>query len=121
MSREELYLQDIIEAANAIEKFITNVSEENFVADELLQSAVLYKLTIVGEAAVRVSTELKNRHPDIKWKQIVGFRNIVVHAYFSVNWKTVWTAATEDVVTLKQQIQEILQTDFPDFELRAND
>ncbi len=121
MPREVLYLQDIIEAANAIEKFLVNVSEDDFLASELLQSAVLHKLMIAGEAAARVSDELKNRHPDVKWKQIVGFRNIVVHVYFSVNWKTVWTTATEDTVILKQQSQEILQTNFPDFELKSND
>lgn len=118
MQREELFLNDIIEAANAIEKFLANTSEGEFFVNELLQSAVLYKLIIIGEAAARLSNDLKNRHSEIPWKKIVAFRNIVVHAYFSVNWQTVWTAATEEVKTLKQQVQEILKTDFPDFELR---
>lgn len=119
MPREELYLQDIIEAANAIEKFLTNISENDFLNSELLQSAVLHKLAIIGEAASRISDNLKNRHPEVEWKPISGFRNIVVPVYFSINWKTVWTAATKDTILLKQQIRKILQTDFPDFELRS--
>ncbi len=121
MPREELYLQDIIEAVAAIGRFLKNVSENDFLDGELLQSAVLHKLTIIGEAAARISNDLKNLHPEVEWKLIVGFRNIAVHAYFSINWKTVWTTATNDTAILKQQIQEILQTDFPDFELKTND
>lgn len=118
MPREELYLQDIIEAADDIEEFLTSVSETDFLAAKLLQSAVLYRLSNIGEAAARISEDLKNRYPKIEWKPIIGFRNIAVHVYFSVDLMTVWKTATEDAPVLKRQIQEILQTEFPDFELR---
>lgn len=90
-----------------------------FLSNDLLQSAVLYKLTIIGEAAANISSELKKRHPEVEWKEIVGFRNFAVHVYFAVNWKIVWTTATEDTEILKKQIIEILQNDFPDFELQT--
>ena len=87
-------------------------------SNELVQSAVLHKLTIIGEAAARISEELKKRHSKVEWKTIVGFRNIVVHAYFSIKWTIVWETATKDVSSLREQILQILQNDFPDFELR---
>lgn len=120
MPREELYLQDIIEASNAIERFLKGAEENDFLANEMLQSAILHKLTIIGEASARISTELKSRYSEIEWKAIVGFRNIAVHAYFSINWKIVWETATMRVAPLREQILQILQADFPDFELKSD-
>jgi uncharacterized protein with HEPN domain len=120
MPREELYLQDIIEAGNAIDRFLKGKNENDFLDSELLQSAVLHKLTIIGEAAVRISEDLKTRYPDIEWKAIIGFRNIAVHAYFSINWKIVWETATNRIAPLREQIHTILKAEFPDFELKSN-
>ncbi len=113
MSREKFYLKDIIEAVNAIERFLQNVTKDKFLTDELLQSAVLHKLTIIGEAASRVSDDLKSRYSEIEWKAIIGFRNIAVHAYFSVKWDIVWVTAKQDTQLLRKQINQILKQDFP--------
>lgn len=118
MHHEELYLQDIIEASDAIEHFLKNIDETEFMKSELLQSAVLHKFTIIGEAAARVSEELRKHHSEVEWKTIIGFRNIVVHAYFSIKWEIVWETAKTDIASLREQISEILQNDFPDFKLR---
>ena len=115
MRLEELYLQDIVDSVNAIERFLKDVKEEDFLSNELLQSAVSYKLTIIGEASSHISDKVKKRHLQVDWKEIIGFRNFAVHVYFAVNQKIVWTTATEDTVVLKKQILEILQNDFPDF------
>ena len=113
MRRDELYLRDIVAAAEAIERFIHGVSRDEFVADELRQSAVLQKLIVIGEAAARVSDELKAKNPHIEWADIVGFRNIAVHAYFSVEWPIVWTTATVDVPWLLGQMRPMLEEEFP--------
>lgn len=85
MRREELYLTDIVEAAEAIASFLAGVLREDFIEDELRRSAVLHKLMIIGEAAARLPKDFRDRHPEIEWSDIVGFRNIVVHTYFNVN------------------------------------
>ncbi len=118
MRLEELYLQDIVESVASIESFLKGVEEQDFLSSNLLQSAVLHKLTIIGEAATNLSGDLKSRHPQVEWREIIGFRNFAVHVYFAVNWKIVWTTVTEDTAVLKDQVLEILQNDFPDFELR---
>ena len=71
MQREELYLQDIIEAVGAIERFLNKMQKEDFLESELVQSAVLQKLAIIGEASLQISDEVKSRYSEIPWKQIL--------------------------------------------------
>lgn len=113
MRREELYLRDIVEATQSIERFLLGVDYTNFQQSDLLRSAVLQKLTIIGEAAARVSREFQSRHPSVEWADIIAFRNIAVHAYFAVDWDIVWTTAREDVPMLKEQIESIIHAEFP--------
>ena len=108
MRHDDLYLADIIEAAEAIEKFLHGVKLQDFTGNDLLRSAVLQKLSIIGEAAARVSKDSQNKHPEIEWADIVAFRNIAIHAYFAVDWSIVWTAATHDAPDLKHKVINIL-------------
>lgn len=112
MRPEKLYLVDIVEAVDAIDRFLAGVSREVFTADELRQSAVLQKLMIIGEAAARLPGEFRDSHPDVEWRDIIGFRNIAVHEYFAVNWSIVWVAATQDGPKLRSQVQAILDDEF---------
>jgi len=112
MRREELYLTDIVEAADAIQRFLKNIEQNTFLQNELLQSAVLQKLMIIGEAASRLSEEFRDKHPEIEWEDIIGFRNIAVHAYFAVEWSIVWVAATQEAPELKRKIAKILVKEY---------
>jgi uncharacterized protein with HEPN domain len=107
MRTDKLYLDDIIKAAADIARFLGDTSETRFLGDDLLQSAVLQKLSVIGEAAARVSKPLTSRHPEVPWRDIVAFRNLAVHAYFAVDWQTVWITATQDVPLLVNQIVAI--------------
>ena len=108
MRSEKLYLFDIVEASKAIIRFCEPVSEDEFLLDELRQSAVLQKLIIIGEAASRLSTNFKEKHNSIEWEDIVGFRNIAVHEYFAVLWQIVWNTAKQDIPDLLDKVQDIL-------------
>jgi uncharacterized protein with HEPN domain len=66
MRRDELYLSDIVEAADSISSFLTGRERDSFLQDDLLRSAVLHKLTIIGEAAARVSEDLRGHHPEVE-------------------------------------------------------
>jgi uncharacterized protein with HEPN domain len=114
MRREELYLADIVEAADSIQQFLGGVSRADFLQNDLVRSAVLQKLTIIGEAAARLPKEFQDRHREIEWADIVGFRNIAVHAYFSVDWSIVWITAMNDVPALRRLITEILAEEYPE-------
>ena len=114
MRREVLYLTDIVEAADAVERFIEGFQYHDLLDDELRQSAVLQKLLVIGEAAARLSRALTERHPEVPWADIVAFRNIAVHEYFAVDWSIVWVTATQDVPVLRQQVATILAEDYAD-------
>ncbi|MCA1899193.1 MAG: DUF86 domain-containing protein [Chloroflexi bacterium] len=112
MRREKLYLADIVEAARAIERFLMGQDFDEFEQNEMLNSAVLQKLTVIGDAAARLPKEFTARFPDIPWVDIVGFRNIAVHEYFAIRWDIAWVAAVDDVPRLKEQIEKILRDEF---------
>ena len=90
MRREELYLQDIVEAADYIARFVAESGLSGFRESEMVRSAIVQKLGVIGEAASRVSDELKDRHAEVLWPKVVAFRNILIHAYFGIDWEIVW-------------------------------
>ena len=112
MRPEKLYLLDILEAANAVRRFCEPVNEDEFLQDELRQSAVLQKLIVIGEAAARLSMLFQAEHPEIEWEDIIGFRNIAVHECFAVIWQIVWATAILDVPELQAKIIKILGQEF---------
>jgi uncharacterized protein with HEPN domain len=112
MRREELYLTDIVDAADAIERFIEGVQREDFAGDELRRSAVLQKLIVIGEAAARLPVDFREHHSEVEWPDIVGFRNIAVHEYFAVDWSIVWVTATQDVPGLRREVARILAEEY---------
>ncbi len=118
MQREELYLQDILESITEIESFLQDTDKNKFLGSSLLQSAVIHKIMIIGEASARLSKDLKTRYPNTPWKNIIGLRNITAHAYFSIDWELIWATANTRLIPLRKEVNEILKTDFPDFELR---
>ncbi|MBM3180855.1 MAG: DUF86 domain-containing protein [Chloroflexi bacterium] len=114
MRPEKLYLTDIVEAAQAIARFVMGESYYEFEQNEMMNSAVLQKLTVIGEAASRLPKEFTTRFPEIPWVDIIGFRNIAVHEYFAIRWDIAWIAATDEVPVLKEQIEKILRDEFQD-------
>jgi uncharacterized protein with HEPN domain len=108
MRRDVLYLNDIVEAVDHIARFLAGFDFEGFLESELVRSGVVQKLAVIGEAAARVSEDLKRRHQQVPWPQIVAFRNILIHAYFGIDWNEVWKAVQADCPTLRGQIADIL-------------
>ncbi len=108
MRPEALYLTEIVEAADAIARFLHGAQRESFLKDDLLQSAVLQKFIVMGEAAARLSEEFRRSHPEIAWPSVIGLRNIAVHQYFSISWDIIWVTATQDVPLLRRHIATLL-------------
>lgn len=106
--RERLYLLDIVEAGEAISRFVAGIDRERFVGDDLMRSAVLHKLQVIGEAAGRVSETTRALAPAVPWRQVVGFRNFTVHAYFSVDWDVVWATAIDDAPAITSAVRILL-------------
>ena len=110
--REELYLRDIIEAIESVARFLSGQTRDEFLASDLLQSAVLQKLSVIGEAAARMGRTMREENSHVPWSSIIGLRNIAVHAYFQVDWPLVWDTTQVHLPPLREQVQAILTTKF---------
>lgn len=102
-------MRDIQEAISKIEKYAIQGKVE-FLANELIQGWTLLQLQIIGEAARSMSVQTKEKHSEINWRDIVDFRNLLVHEYFRVDLQIVWQIIEQEIPTLKKQINSILQT-----------
>jgi uncharacterized protein with HEPN domain len=106
-------MPDILSAIERIESY-TCKGKEEFLTNLSLQDATLFRLQTIGEAVNQLPDELKEKYPEIPWRQIVGFRNLLAHVYWQVDMSTVWTilepqGKLEDLkVVVKKLIDEIL-------------
>jgi uncharacterized protein with HEPN domain len=114
MRREELYLADLIDNARAVRGYLHGVSRERWDAEGMLRDAVLYRMLLLGEIASALPDELRNRYPDVAWRQIRAFRNLAVHKYFGVDWAVVWKIAQEEPLVLEKQVLAIISTEYPE-------
>jgi len=105
-----LYLADMAEATGEIAYFVSDLTEEAFIGapDSRTRRAVLQCLIVLGEAAARLSQDLRDRHPQVDWRGVADMRNFVVHQYFGITWPIVWATATRNVPTLAAQIRDVL-------------
>jgi uncharacterized protein with HEPN domain len=87
----------------------TSEGKESFLLDRKTQDAVIRNLQILAESSQRISPELKSAHPEIDWKGISGFRNVLVHDYLGINLITVWGIVEGPLKDLKEKINEILE------------
>ena len=100
-------LLDILEAIKRIRRHATEgraAVEKN----ELVQNWVVSHIQHIGEACYGMSQQLKSKHPEVPWNEIVGMRHILVHAYFEIDMEVVMAVLEKDLPRLKPQIEEIL-------------
>ena len=81
-------------------EYACGLSEVEFRRNDLHQDAIVRQLIIIGEAAKRVSAEFHISHPGVLWRQVAGFRDVVVHDYFRVDLQEVWRIVQENLPAL---------------------
>ncbi len=109
MSRRpiRLLIEDMLERIERIERFVAGLDHKAFLGDEKTIDSVVRNLEVIGEAAGRLPQELRDRHPEIPWRQIVGLRNRIVHQYFDVDLQLVWEIVRVELVDLKRQLSAL--------------
>lgn len=103
-----MFLNDIKDAITEVESFVAPGKEE-FLTNAMMQSAVMYKLQTIGEAANNLPEEIKARCPEIPWKRIIGFRNIAAHTYWRIDMNSVWVIIDEgELAVLRTAVQQLI-------------
>jgi len=90
-------------------RFTEGVTFKQFTHDDEKFDAVLRNLEIIGEAVKHIPDELKEKYPDVKWRKITGFRDVVAHNYFGVSDEIVWDIVQNQIPPLLKQVKEILR------------
>jgi uncharacterized protein with HEPN domain len=103
---ETLYLVDMREAVERILRY-TTAGRDAFLADPMIQDAVIRNLEVMGEAVRRVSADTRSAHPEIPWKQIAGTRDRVIHGYFTVDLEIVWEIVETELPSLHQRLASL--------------
>lgn len=106
MKDDSVFVSHISEAIRTIESYIGNATHDDFIANGMLQDAVVRQLEIVGEASRNLSDETRNKFTEIPWGQIIGMRNRLIHAYFQVDVELVWDIVCNDLPELRRQLEQ---------------
>ena len=107
---EKLFVQDIVIFCEHIAEYTDGVDKEGFLANRMLQDALVRKIEIIGEAVKNISTQTREKYPNIAWKEIAGMRDKIAHGYFNVDLDIVWKTVTQFIPKLKPEIDKILET-----------
>lgn len=102
-----LFIQDILQNIKDIESFSSGVTMNKFIHNKLIQNAIIRSLEIIGESAKNIPDSFRIKYPKIPWKEISGFRDILIHSYFGVSMERVWNIIKKDLPNLKKEIEKI--------------
>jgi uncharacterized protein with HEPN domain len=103
------YLNDIIGAIEKVEAFSCGMTIDEFLADDKTLYATVRAIEIIGEASKHVPESVRERYPDLPWKQMSGMRDKLIHAYFGVDATVIWKTAREDIPLIKNALQRVLK------------
>ena len=107
--RTAYFLTDILEAAEAIERFTEQMDYLQFQHDEKTIRAVERELEIIGEAVKKIPEQITREHPTIPWKAIAGMRDRLIHHYWATEAEILWRTVEDSLPALKAEIKTIIK------------
>ncbi len=105
----EDYLRDMLENAEKARSFIKGLDYDDFRKDDKAIYAVIRAFEIIGEAARQIPEDVRDAHPEIQWREIMGMRNKLTHEYFGVNTEVVWRTVNEDLPIIIPALRKMLK------------
>jgi uncharacterized protein with HEPN domain len=105
---DKVYLVHIAEAIGRIEEYVRG-GRGAFMSSTLIQDAVVRNLQTLAESTQRLSEGLRSQHPEVDWRAIAGFRNVLVHDYLGVDTEEVWKVVESELPGLKSKMDAILK------------
>ena len=107
-NRDRQSLEDMLRAARQIAAYTRDVSRENLPKVPMRLDAVLYEIVVIGEAARRLSEELRIAHPEVPWREIIGMRSMITHGYDQIDDDELWQVIERDLPDLTRKLEKIL-------------
>lgn len=101
-------LQHVLHAARKARELSDGRSRADLTTDEALRYALIHLLELVGEAAIGLSMELRQREPDVPWAKIIALRNRLIHGYFDVDLDIVWDTIQQRLPSLIAALEDIV-------------
>ena len=109
MPRDYLvYLEDILNAIQKIEGYVSGMSIDDLMEDQQARDAVIFNLIVIGEAVKSLSTEVKGRQGSVPWSAIAQFRDKITHQYFNINIHIVWDVVQNQLPRLKEAVEALI-------------
>jgi len=106
---DRIRLKHIIEEAKEACLYVQDLSFEDFLQDGKTVRAVIRSIEIIGEAASKISMELREDYPDIPWQKIVGMRNRLIHVYFDIDHEVIWKTVQVNLPPLISKLEQMLK------------
>ena len=97
----------VIESIERIENYASRGGIAAFASDTLIQDGIVRNLQVLAESTMRISDDTRARWPEVAWRAIAGFRNVVVHDYLGLDLERIWDIVSVNLPVLKRQMQEI--------------
>ena len=112
MSRDPLVLlEDIEKSCAKVVRYTEGLSKDAVFREEVRLDAVLLNLHVIGEAVKKLPADLRERYPEVAWREIAGLRDFIAHAYFALDLDIIWDAIERDVPALHGAMRRIIATE----------
>jgi uncharacterized protein with HEPN domain len=100
----------MLDAAQAVCQHILNKTPTDLEEDRLLLGGVIRELLLIGEAANAISPQSKEKISEIPWKKVIGMRNQLIHGYFDISHRIIWSTVTEDIPVLIAILEKVIHS-----------
>ena len=102
-----LFIADMISSAERVQTYTQGLAQEEFVADDRTYDAVLRNLELLGEAATHIPQPVRDAHPEVPWRAVIGMRNRLIHGYLGIDDELVWSAVRDELPPLLTALRTI--------------
>jgi len=108
---DRIRLQHMLDAAQEALSFAKGKTKDEFTSDRMLMLSIIKEIEIIGEAANKISSQIRKKYPSVPWKDIVAMRNRTIHGYYDINADIVWNTFNKDIPPLAAEIKKIIKKD----------
>ncbi len=109
MKDDRVFLHHILDEISYLQEKSHTLTYEQLISDKDVEHAVTRALEIIGEASKNISVEVRDQYPQVPWKDIAGFRDRIIHGYFSINYEIVFDVVMRKIPEIEPVISTILK------------